>query len=77
MSTRQGTHVGAQFHRDDLIAALGERDGRLAGTTPYLEDARLGPTSRQIGQVVKELRRVCRPHPVVQISRVVERSASG
>ena len=70
---RQGCKLCAELDGDDLEAALGEREGGLAGAGADLED----PPTRSNGQreVGEELVGIGGAHPVVERSNRFECSA--
>jgi hypothetical protein len=75
LAPRDGGQPRAELDRDDRVAALRERDRRLAGAGADLEDAVARLQAGQPGEVVEELGRVVRPSAVVALGILVEGAA--
>jgi hypothetical protein len=70
LPAREGGEPIAELDADDLEAALGERNRRLARTAADLDQPCARGQPR--GEVVEQRRRADRPRPVVQLRRLVE-----
>jgi hypothetical protein len=72
LAPRNGRELSSQFHRGDPVAALRERDRRLASAAADLQDARRIREGRERGKVVEERCRIARTGAVVQLGDLLE-----
>jgi len=67
LALRDRRQVGAELHAGQPTAALRDRDRRLSGPDPNLEDTAARTDAGQLGQVIEEPGGIVRPHPVVAL----------